>query len=366
MFDKGSISFRVFSLPEDMPSDAVERFAQASAKPLEYVDATPDWGWVTCRHLMDTEITDQTVRVNGLYHICLRQAVRKVPTALLNAETEREILSRCKAMNVEYLNKKQRKEVKQEVKEHLLPDMPPQLSGIYCVFDNSEHLAYTTSLSKSATENFIGCFKEVIGFEPIPLTPEYLCQSKYNIDADSIPSVCISPVLNYDDGEGNGTLGENFLTWLWFYLDSCNGELPVEKLGSFGMMLDGPLTFVFEGAGAYESVIKKGTPTISAEAKAALMVGKKLKSAKLTLAQDKMEWNCMLDAVEFVFRGMKLPDGEASDRDSVFEERVNFIFTFYTMFNTLFGRFLDEMSSPEKLANYRDKVREWVQEREER
>ena len=35
-----------------------------------------------------------------------------------------------------------------------------------------------------ATENFIGCFKEAIGFEPVPLTPEYLCLTKYNIDPE--------------------------------------------------------------------------------------------------------------------------------------------------------------------------------------
>ena len=48
MFDKGAVSFRVFARPEDMPSDAVERFAQAAAKPSNTVSQAAmflGWKW---------------------------------------------------------------------------------------------------------------------------------------------------------------------------------------------------------------------------------------------------------------------------------------------------------------------------------
>lgn len=366
MFDHGNVSFKVCRLPEDMPEDAIERFAANCAGPLENVADEPQWGWVTCRHLLDTDITEEKGHVGSFYHICLRQAVRRIPASLLNAEARLEELGQLAATGADHLNNKQRKEIKQQVKERLLPQMPPQLTGIYCVVDQGEHLLYTSAVSNHAMDIFIGMFGKAMGFEPIPLTPDYLCEASYHTDPASIPAVCISPVLNYDDGEGNGTLGGNFLTWLWYYLDSCGGNLPPSKLGSFGMMLDGPLTFVSEGGGAYESAVKKGTPTASAEAKAALMVGKKLKSARLLLAQEKMEWSCAVDADEFAFKGMKLPEGEAMDPESVFEERMNAIYTFFAVFNGLFEKYLNEMSASEKLGQYRTKAREWVQGREER
>ena len=50
-------------------------------------------------------------------------------------------------------------------------------------------------------------------------------------------------------------------------------------------MLEGPLTFFREGEGAHEAVLRKGTPLNSREAGTALYCGKKLKRAKLVLAE---------------------------------------------------------------------------------
>ena len=368
MFSQGTVSFRVCRLPEDMPEPeaTIECFSKNRAGSLESLGEEPEWGWVTCRHLLDTDITMEKVRIGGFYHICLRQAVRRIPASLLNAEVGVEEYAHMQASDGKRPNKKQRQEIKQQVRDRLLPQMPAQLSGVYCVIDQAEHLLYTTATSQHALDAFLGMFGHTIGFEPIPLTPEFVCEAVHRIDPASVPAICISPTLNYDDGEGNGTLGENFLTWLWCRLESSAGKLPPSKLGSFEMMLDGPLTFVSEGGGAFESVVKKGLPTISAEAKAALMVGKKLKSAKLVLAQGKMEWSCGVDADGFIFKGMKLPEGEAMDADSVFEERMNAIFTFYAVFGDLFGTFLNEMCSSERLGEYREKAKTWIREREER
>ncbi len=366
-FDQGNITFRICKLPEAMPQDTVERFAANAAGTLDSVMDEPQWGWVTPRHMLDTNITEDSIKFNGYYHLCLRQAERKIPASLLTAECRIAELSKMAESGAEHLSKKDRKAIKEEVRKHLLPQMPPQLAGTYCVIDTAENLLFTTAVSQHAFEIFAAWFVKTIGFEPIPLTPDVAAEVLFGMDSGNIPSLCISPALDQKDGEGNGTLGENFLTWLWYYQEARGGMLPQSKLGSFALMIDGPLAFIAEGAGAFESVVRKGTPTISAEAKAALMVGKKLKSAKFILAQDQnIEWSCVLDANEFTFRGLKLPEGEAMDPLGIFEERMTNLYTFHSVFFGLFEKYIREMSDSEKAEAYKEKAKEWISNHEER
>ena len=360
-FDQGNLTFRICRMPEAMPEDAVKKFAEHAGQPLEMVHDEPMWGWVSPRHLLDCNITEETIKTAGYYHLCLRQAERKIPASLLTAECRLEELSRMAAAGTDHINKKERKTIKEEVQQRLLPDMPPQLSGIYFVIDEAEKLLFTTATSQHALDIFLSMFNKTFGFEPIPLNPDLIATDMYGIAPEDVPGICISPNMKQPQGEGNGTLGENFLTWLWFYQEQRGGVLPPSKLGEFALMIDGPLTFVSEGSGALESVVRKGTPTISAEAKAALMVGKKLKSAKFILARDQnQEWSCTLDAEEFTFRGLKLPEGEAMDHDSIFEERMTNLFIFHSAFFGLFEKFLREMTDPAKAEEYQTKAREWV------
>ena len=365
-FDQGRLTFRICRLSEPLPKDAVKRFAADHAQSLDGVMGEPQWGWGTTRHLLDTNITEDSVKLGSYYHICLRQAVRKIPASLLQAECRIQELSKMEAEGRESLNKKERRAIKEEVKEQLLPNMPPQLSGVFVAIDTVEQLLFTTATSQHSLDVFLGMFSKAMGFEPTVLTPDVAASELFHIDAETIPSFCISPDLNAPDGDENGTVGQNFLTWLWYFQEERGGVLPQSKLGEFSLMLDGPMTFVSEGAGAMESVVRKGSPVVSAEAKASLLVGKKLKSARLILARDDQEWSCQVDADEFVFRGLKLPEGEAMDPLSIFEERMTNLYIFQSVFFGLYQKFLGEMSDGKKLADYRKKAKNWVANREGR
>jgi hypothetical protein len=364
-FDQGNVTFRMCALPKPMPEDALERFAKDAAPSLEYLRDEPQWGWVSPRHLLERRIDEQTAVIGGYLHLCLRQAERKIPSALLKAECRMAELVRMEETNSEHLNRKDRKTIKEEVVERLLPQMPPQLSGIYFTVDSGENMLYVTATSQKQLDMFLGLFCKTIGFEPVPLLPDIVASDIAKIDPDAIPPVNFSPEL--PDSDATGSLGQNFLTWLWFFQEERGGVLPQSKLGEFSLMVDGPLVFVAEGPGAFESSIRKGMPTLSAEAKAALTVGKKLKRAKLILARGRgEEWSVTLDADEFVFRGLKLPEGEAMDPGSIFEERMTNIYVFQKVFLALFQRFLEEFSDTSKVAAFQENAKQWVKERDGR
>lgn len=350
-----------------MPEDTIERFQAYVGQSLEYVNDEPQWGWVSPRHLLDCNISEDTCKIAGFYHLCLRQAERKVPNSLLNAECRMVEYNRMAETGVQRISKKERKEIKEEVRKRLISEMPPTLSGMYVAIDPVEKLLFTTATSQHSMDIFLGMFNKTFGFEPIPLSPEVVAAEFYAIDPAQVPSVRISPNAKADTEDEEATLGKNFLTWLWFFQEVQGGILPANKLGEFGMMIDGPLTLVSEGSGAFESVLRKGTPTISAEAKASLMVGKKLKQAKFVLAKDaNSEWSCTLDADTFTFRGLKLPEGDAMDPEAIFEERMTNLFIFHSVFFGLFEKYLKEMTNPQKLEEYKSKAREWVANRQEK
>jgi len=362
-FDQGNVTFRICRLPEPMPDDALERFANHAAQPLEYVKDEPQWGWVSGRHLLECRIDDETAMLGGYLHLSLRQAERKVPSSLLRAECRMSELAHMAENKHEYVNRKDRKTIKEDITQRLLPQMPPQLSGTHFVVDPSDSVLYVSATSQKQLDLFLAHFQKTIGFEPIPMLPEIIVADQFNADPHSIPALNFSPLLS--DAEASGGLGQSFLTWLWFFQEERGGVLPATKLGEFGLSVDGPLVFVAEGPGAHESSIRKGMPTVSAEAKAALTVGKKLKRAKLILSRGRgEEWSVTLDADEFVFRGLRVPDGEAMDPGSVFEERMTSLYVFRTVFFALFQRFFHEMADTTKRTAFLKCAKTWVSDRE--
>ena len=90
------------------------------------------------------------------------------------------------------------------------------------------------------------------------------------------------------------------------------------------ILVEGPLLFVNEGEGAHETLLRKGNPTNSAEAKTCLTGGKKLRQAKINFSIGEEVWTFTLDADEFTLRSLSIPRiEEFMDATSNFEERMH-------------------------------------------
>lgn len=363
-FDHGTVTCRVCLLPKALPEDVLKRFEAKAAGSLDGVKDEVQVGWVSGRHLLERRIDDETAILGGHLHICLRQAQRKIPAALLRAECRMAELAYQAENKTPVVNRKERKRIKEEVTQNLLPKMPPQLSGTFFTVDASAKRLYLGATSDKQLENFLAFFSQTTGVEPVPLGPELAARELFEVNPDAAPPLNFSPEL--PDGNAGGTVGQNFLTWLWFLQEETGGTLPKTQLGEFSFAVDGPLTFIAEGegAGAQESTLRKGLPTLSAEAKAALTVGKKLKRAKISLARAKTEiWSVTVDADTFVLRGMKLPEGEALEAGAAFEERVTSLHIFQALFYALYERYLKEVRDTQKFGALQKRAKQWVHER---
>lgn len=359
-FESGSVGFRLFHLPQPAPADAVKRFAKHALPPLDAIGAGKVTGWVTGRHLLDRHLTDDTAHYGGYLRLTLVTAERKIPTALYRAECKMEELAQLATQGHERLSARARSDIREQITARLLPQMPPQLKAAPFIAEAAGERLWATALSEAQAEDFAMHFNQATGVNPIPLTPE-AAAARRQIDVRQWDVACFSPEA---EGEPvSDRVGHDFLTWFWFLAEARRGLVTLPELGEFGLLLEGPLTFVMEGGGAHEMVLRKGEPRVSAEAKAALLAGKKLKRARLALARGDHTWSCALNADTFAFRGLKLPPTEQLDAVSRFQDRMRALELFGDAFYGIFDQFLAERNDPRRWQETLQEIRKWVADR---
>jgi len=315
------------------------------------------------RHLLDRVITADNAYYAGYLRLTLMQADRKIPPALLKAEQTMEELAHLQATGLQFLNRKIRSEIKAQVVERLLPQMPPQLKGIHFVHSANEGLVYASCMSEKQLDAFQIHFARTLGYALIPAMPRETALRRKNVDTDELPPSSFSPDRN--DRQVSYVIGEDFLTWLWYISEVEKGSLLLEGAGEVAVLIEGPLTFHMEGDGAHVTVLRKGAPLISAEAKTALLVGKKLRQARLHIVRGEETWSCTLDADQFVFRGLKLPENEEKlDPISRFQDRILKLDAFWDLFARLYDEFMSRRSRPEEWQDEVVRIRKWVNDRQ--
>ncbi len=361
-FQKGSIALTIFKLKESLPENYLELFSAKAAGKLDDVKDEPQIGWVSGRHLLETKIDDETAYGGGSYfHLNLRTAEKKIPSSFLSALcTMRELLF-MQEEQIDFVPSKKRKEIKQDVVEDYTNKMTPTLTGIPFVVDSKTNILYLGTGSLAQIDNFIAFFIKTVNIEPIPMCPKEIVLTEFKEDVVHLP------IINFSDSENQESeVGFDFLTWLWYSSEKKTADISLDNFGKFHIFIEAPLTLTFSSddvKGAGETTVKKGgNPSESAEVKAALKVGKKLKKAKLWLCRDEDMWKCTFDAEKFNFSGLQLPEGEQMDSADRFAERITNLHIFQLAIKEYFILFVKSLKSEEWNKTELD-IRTWASER---
>jgi len=363
-FENGSVTFQACRLNKKIDDNILEDFIAHKAKSTDSVRDEVEVGWVTSRHLLDTHITEDSAYTAGYLNLVLRSAVRRIPTSLLAAECRIEEIAMQQANDLKSLTRKMKKEIKEDISDRLIDQMPPSLSGTAFVALNDGQTIYVGATSPTQVGSFAEEFLKTTDIDPYVLTPEVICSEDFGVDPEALPRLNFSRKLN-DEYACHGTIGQDFLTWLLFISEAEHGLIEAGEAlgGEFAFGIDGPLLLIADGKGSLESLIRKGLPTQSAEAQAALDVGKKLKSAKLIFGRGDDVWHFTFDSETFAIKSLKLPQGEKLDAESEFQERMINMEIISDMIHMLFKRFVETLQSPEKLDNLKKRISRWLEER---
>ncbi len=360
-FEHGPIRGRAFFVPQPFPKNHLEAFADHAAPPIDKLKNDPIHGWVSGRHLLERRIDEETAMFAGYLRLTLMQAERKVPESLLRAYVRMEELAQARARGVAELDRKTRLAIRKEIRERLLPEMPPDLKGMTFVYDHNNRILYAETLSDKQYDAFMASFRETLSIPLIPVEPASAAMKLRQLDIQTIAPCTFTPENTIEDTETHA--GQDFLTWLWFHIETDGGIFSMPDGGRTGVMIEGPLSFVMEGEGAHETILRNGCPLLSAEAKTALLSGKKLKRACLQFARENDNWQLTVDADTFVFRRITLPERERTDPLTAFQERMLALHSLREMFLHLFERYLDARLDTAGWNNTLPAIHRWIKDR---
>jgi len=160
----------------------------------------------------------------------------------------------------------------------------------------------------------------------------------------------------------HGFLGEEFLTWLWFRWETDGGEFTTTGGRVVGVALDDLLTFAAPSDDETEQTLRHGLPTRTAEARTALRQGRRLRKARLIIAEGARQWTATLDATTMVLTGVRLPeDAEEteSDQDRTADRAANWLLL-HEIVRLLYGQFLQQRLAPGYLGAGGEQQAQWM------
>lgn len=348
----------MFEFSRDLPEDLVELFAARHAGAFNSIGEEPEVGWVTGRHLLDNDINGESCQIGGCYYFNLRKAEKKIPAALLNAICRKDEFAYMQENQMDFVPSKIRRQIKEQAKERYLGKMLPALSGIPVAIHPHEKFLILGASSRTQQEYFIENFMNTVKNEPLPINPGYWLEKFFQTTETSMPTINWGADTVPPD---EPMTGRDFLTYLW-YAGENGIKVKHSIYGEFEVMVEGPLSFALEreSYGAQEITVKKGeNPMRSAEAKAALAAGKRLKKAKLHIARLDQAWSCTFDADNFAFGSVKLPEGENMNRDEIFADRMENILVFKGALEEYFKLFAQNCLSPE-FDKFQRQLKDWA------
>lgn len=348
-FEKGKVSFQVMKAGQ-RPEDCVELMQQRALPELRFGWENPTLsGWVGFRHALDRELSADNTVQGGYFFAGLSTAGKKIPPGLFDAECRKREQAVSGAVSGAI-----RKEIADDVKLELLPQMPWSPSAKQFVWLDEEPWLFSESLSVADVSDFQQETRATFGtaFDlPEPMDPHGLAWSMMR-DVRSWTPVCFC-------GQQEmfcESAGQEFLMWLWFR--QCQGKSAWEMEPGRHVVvgLNGSVTLV--GSDDNSTAIKHLTLR-SKELWGALQSGQCLRKSGLLVALGEDKWECTFDAALFTFKGMSLPETESFARADKFAERVVHIGRFWELFRFLFRTFCDLRVSDE-WPEVEERMRAWV------
>jgi hypothetical protein len=117
-------------------------------------------------------------------------------------------------------------------------------------------------------------------------------------------------------------LGREFLTWLWFALETRNHIVDVPGYEPFKLYVDDKLVLSSASGAVREHSLKGGTPASASEAKTALRSGKLVTEGKFILRLGEKQWTFSMKADDLSVRGLRLPPVTEQEAESYMRSRI--------------------------------------------
>ena len=294
-------------------------------------------GWTAGAHLLDTSFELEKNIVNDALHFALRVDSRRLPADLLRAYTQIELEALAAGNPSGIPSARQKREAREIAREKLEDEardgrfLKRKVYPLLWDALSNELLVGTTSVT--ALDRLHPLFEDTFGhgFEPLSAGPQAFRLSEprrqtRGIDdatpAPFVPGSSPSEVAWLPDENSRDFLGNEYLLWLWYMLDSDSDTIRLSDGSEAAVMLT--RTLVLEcprGQTGRQSITSDG-PTRLPEARRAIQAGKLPRKVGLTIVRHDHQYELTLHAETLAVSGARLPAPEASEERARLEERI--------------------------------------------
>ena len=151
-----------------------------------------------------------------------------------------------------------------------------------------------------------------------------------------------------------------FLLYLLYTSEINGGEIEVNGEIIYLNVLD---RLTLEGEGdVWETDLKKGVPSISREAKRAILNGKMPSLMKLKIQSGEDSFFFVLDSKTLDLKSLKIPSVAIKEPEIKLEQRMFYIETIYMILEYLFKDFYKIRTDEKKWESFVQDVKKWAKE----
>jgi hypothetical protein len=332
---------------EKLTAQAVDKQRLASA------DGTVA-GWIAADHILDTRFDLAKNVVSDSLHFALRIDTQVVPGDLLRAYTQIELEGLATGNPSGHPSARQKREARLLAKERLETEAADgrflRRKAIPLLWDapSQELLVGTTSVT--ALDRLYTLFKQTFGHGIDPLGSgrqafqhAEILEKTRTLD-DVAPSVFVASqgrdVAWVPDEASRDFLGNEFLLWLWCFLENESDAVPLGDGSDAAIMLTRTLTLECPRGQTGRETITSDGPTKLPEALRALQAGKLPRRVGMTVVRQDHSYDLTIQAETLAVTGAKLPLPEADDDRARLEERVSQVRHLLETLDLLYGAFI--------------------------
>jgi hypothetical protein len=337
-------------------------------------------GWTAGDHILDTRFELAKNIVNDTLHFALRVDAQKVPGDLLRAYFQVELEALAAGSNPSgHPSARQKREARQAARDRLEAEAADgrflRRKAYPVLWDALSNELLIGTTSSSAIDRLQTLFRQTFdrGFEPLGAGRQAFLQAdardqSRGVDdaapAAFVPGTTAGEVAWLPDEANRDFLGNEFLLWVWYVLDSESDTLRLADKSEVAVMI--ARTLVLEcprGQTGRESISSDG-PARLPEAHRAIQAGKLPRKAGLTLVRHDQQYELTLQAESLAVSGAKLPAPEGETDRARLEERVTQLRHLLETLDLLYDAFGSHRFGsgwPRELA----KIQKWLQ-RDER
>jgi hypothetical protein len=299
-----------------------------------------DVGWTAGDHLLDVRFDLEKNVINDALHFAFRIDQMKIPGDLLRAYTQVELEGAAAGNPSGRLSASQKREARQAARERLEEEAKDgrflQRRTHSVLWDAASNELLVATTAQGAIDRLLTLFQQTFGsgFElqgagHRAYDLAELREQSRNVD-DATPTIFVTggsakELAWSPDETSRDFLGNEFLLWLWFVLETEGDTLKLVDDSEIAIMLARTLVLECPRGQTGRETITSDAPTRLPEARRAVQSGKLPRKAGLTLVRHDRAYELTLHAESLGVSAAKLPVSDEEDDRARIEERITFL-----------------------------------------